>query len=58
MTSSVLGIKCNMTIDIMAAMGLIQFERYPTMLKRRRAIIEKMDVAFADLNVTYSRALW
>ena len=43
--------KCNMT-DIMAAMGLIQFERYPTMLKRRRAIIEKMDVAFADLNVT------
>ena len=42
--------KCNMT-DIMAALGLIQFERYPGMLARRRAMIAKMDVAFADLNV-------
>ncbi len=40
--------KCNMT-DIMAAMGLIQFERYPAMLERRRTIIEKMDVAFSQI---------
>ena len=42
--------KCNKTY-IMAAMGLIQFERYSVMLKRRRAMIEKMDIAFADLNI-------
>ena len=42
--------KCNMT-DVMAAMGLVQFERYPDMLKRRREMIERMDDAFADLNV-------
>lgn len=42
--------KCNMT-DIMAALGLIQFERYPEMLERRRHIIEKFDSAFASLNV-------
>lgn len=37
--------KCNMT-DIMGAMGLAQFERYPEMLKRRREIIERYDEAF------------
>lgn len=42
--------KCNMT-DIMAALGLVQFERYPAMLVRRRAMIEKMNAAFAPLNV-------
>lgn len=42
--------KCNMT-DVMAAIGLIQFERYPAMLARRRAIIERMNAAFANLNV-------
>lgn len=42
--------KCNMT-DIMAAMGLVQFERYPAMLARRREMIEKMDKAFEGLNV-------
>lgn len=42
--------KCNMT-DVMAAMGIVQFERYPDMLKRRREMIERMDDAFADLNV-------
>lgn len=42
--------KCNMT-DVMAAMGLVQFERYPDMLKRRREMVERMDAAFADLNV-------
>lgn len=42
--------KCNMT-DIMAAMGLIQFERYPSMLARRKQMIERYDEAFKDLNV-------
>lgn len=32
--------KCNMT-DIMAGIGLIQFKRYPELLRRRRQIIEK-----------------
>jgi dTDP-4-amino-4,6-dideoxygalactose transaminase len=32
--------KCNMT-DIMAAIGLMQFKRYPAMLVRRREIIER-----------------
>ena len=31
--------KCNMT-DIMASIGLVQLKRYPSMLKRRREIIE------------------
>lgn len=34
--------KCNMT-DIMAAMGLKQFERYPAMLSRRKEIIKRYD---------------
>ncbi len=34
--------KCNMT-DIMGAIGLAQFDRYPKMLKRRREIIERYD---------------
>ena len=42
--------KCNMT-DVMAGMGLAQFERYPSMLARRREIIERFDMAFADLPV-------
>ena len=42
--------KCNMT-DIMAAIGLKQFERYPQMLARRRAIIERYDEALKGLNV-------
>jgi dTDP-4-amino-4,6-dideoxygalactose transaminase len=42
--------KCNMT-DVAAAMGLAQFERYPCMLKRRRAIIEKYDAALRPLGV-------
>ena len=37
--------KCNMT-DVAAAIGLVQFERYPEMLKRRRVIIGKYDEAF------------
>ncbi len=42
--------KCNMT-DIMAALGLVQFERYPAMLARRKEMIERYDEAFKDLNV-------
>ncbi|MCI5907053.1 MAG: DegT/DnrJ/EryC1/StrS family aminotransferase [Bacteroides thetaiotaomicron] len=42
--------KCNMT-DVVAAIGLIQFERYPEMLAKRRKYIEKMDAAFKELNV-------
>lgn len=42
--------KCNMT-DIMAAIGLKQFERYPQMLARRREIIERYNSALKDLNV-------
>ncbi len=42
--------KCNMT-DVVAAIGLKQFERYPSMLKRRREMIEKYDAAFRPLGV-------
>ncbi|MBR6637178.1 MAG: DegT/DnrJ/EryC1/StrS family aminotransferase [Phascolarctobacterium sp.] len=42
--------KCNMT-DIMAAIGLAQFERYPAMLARRKEIIGKYDVALKPLGV-------
>lgn len=42
--------KCNMT-DIMAAMGLVQMERYPEMLAKRRHYIEKMNAAFKMLPV-------
>ena len=42
--------KCNMT-DIMAAMGLVQMERYEGMLKRRQKIVTKYNEALKDLNV-------
>ena len=42
--------KCNMT-DVVAAIGLKQFERYHGMLKRRKEIIEKFDKAFRPLGV-------
>lgn len=42
--------KCNMT-DVVAAIGLVQFERYPEMLKRRKEIIERYDNAFNSLGV-------
>lgn len=44
------GFKCNMT-DIMAAIGHVQLERYPGMLKRRREIIEKFDKAFKNQGI-------
>ena len=40
--------KCNMT-DIQAAIGLVQFERYPALLDRRRQIIGKYDEAFKEM---------
>ena len=42
--------KCNMT-DIAAAIGLKQLERYPEMLTRRRAIIERYDSALRAVGV-------
>ena len=42
--------KCNMT-DVVAAIGLAQFERYPGMLARRKEIIGRYDVAFKPLGV-------
>lgn len=42
--------KCNMT-DVMGAIGLAQFARYPAMLQRRKEIIEKYDAAFRPLGV-------
>lgn len=42
--------KCNMT-DVAAAMGCVQFERYPELLKRRRQIISEYDKAFNDIGI-------
>ena len=42
--------KCNMT-DIMAAMGLVQMERYPKLLERRHEIVAAYNRAIDDLNV-------
>lgn len=42
--------KCNMT-DIMAGIGLAQFRRYPELLRRRREIIERYNVALKPFNV-------
>lgn len=42
--------KCNMT-DIMAGIGLAQFERYDHLLKRRKEIIEMYNEGFKDLDV-------
>ncbi len=42
--------KCNMT-DIQAAIGLVQLERYPEMLKKRQRIIGKYNEAFVPYGV-------
>lgn len=42
--------KCNMT-DMAAAMGLVQLDRYPQMLARRRELIERYDEALAPLGI-------
>lgn len=46
--------KCNMT-DIMAAIGLVQMERYPEMIAKRIKMVERMNDAFSDLNVQVLR---
>lgn len=46
-----LGWKYNMT-DITAAIGLVQLDRYPRLLARRRELIERYERALADLPVT------
>jgi dTDP-4-amino-4,6-dideoxygalactose transaminase len=43
--------KCNMT-DITAAIGLVQFKRYPKLLVRRREIVERYNEALKKCNVT------
>ena len=42
--------KCNMT-DVMAALGLVQMERYAGMLKRRQEIVARYNEALKDLPV-------
>lgn len=42
--------KCNMT-DIMGAIGLAQFERYPSMLARRKEVINRYDAVLRTLGV-------
>lgn len=42
-----LGQKCNMT-DIIAAIGMVQLERYPSLLRRRQEIVRRYDSAFQD----------
>ena len=42
--------KCNMT-DIMAALGLVQMERYQGILKRRYEIVARYNEALKDCNV-------
>lgn len=42
--------KCNMT-DVAAALGLVQLERYDSLLVRRKEIIEKYDAALKPLGV-------
>ena len=42
--------KCNMT-DVVAAIGLAQFERYPGMLARKKEIIGRYDAAFKPLGI-------
>ncbi len=44
------GYKCNMT-DIMAGIGLVQLERYPSLLNRRREIIKKYNAGFEGTSI-------
>lgn len=43
--------KCNMT-DVVAALGLIQFERYPEMLAKRQKYVECYNKAIDSFNVS------
>lgn len=42
--------KCNMT-DIMAALGLVQMQRYPSLLKRRQEIVSRFNEGLKNLPV-------
>jgi dTDP-4-amino-4,6-dideoxygalactose transaminase len=42
--------KCNMT-DIMASIGLVQLERYPELLKKRKELIAQYDKAFEQSGI-------
>lgn len=44
--------KCNLT-DVASALGLSQLRRYNQILKRRREIVEKYDMAFSELNLDF-----
>lgn len=44
--------KCNMT-DIVAALGLVQFDRYPELLERRHDIIKMYNAGLDELGVAY-----
>lgn len=44
--------KCNMT-DVMASIGLVQLKRYPSMLKRRKEIIEYYNSQLDKLGIDY-----
>ena len=46
--------KCNMT-DIMAAIGLVQLERYPELLERRKEIIKAYDDAMDRLGIWHMK---
>lgn len=48
--------KCNMT-DIMAAMGLVQMERYPSILKRRYQIVKAYNHAIDNLNANLNKGV-
>lgn len=47
--------KCNMT-DIMAAMGLVQMQRYPSLLKKRQEYVSYMNAAIDRLNESLDEA--
>ena len=44
--------KCNMT-DIMAAIGLVQLKRYPSLIQRRYEIVKKYDEAMDAMHIEH-----
>lgn len=44
--------KCNMT-DISASLGLVQLERYPSLLSRRKEIIDQYDKLMNELDIPH-----
>lgn len=44
--------KCNMT-DIVASLGLVQLQRYPDILERRKELIEKYNEGLQGLPITF-----